>query len=90
MLRPFQRTPAHPRYSSWIRYGQIEASAHNQYPFSSQPPDQNHHDDDNGTMISEGLSWARSNPLLRPDVLHDFGLNNNKTRTTETLLNSLC
>lgn len=90
VLRPFQRTPAHPRYSSWIRYGQIEASAHNQYPFSSQPPDENHHDDDNGTMISEGLSWARSNPLLRPDVLHDFGLNNNRTRTTETLLNSLC
>src|SRR5699024_6960843 len=38
VLRPFQRTPAHPRYSSWIRYGQIEAAAHNQYPFSSQPP----------------------------------------------------
>src|SRR5699024_12495767 len=81
VVRPFQRAPAHPRYSSCIRYGQIEAAAHNQYPFSSQPPDENHHDDDNGTMISEGLSWARSNPLLRPDVLHDFGLNNNKTRT---------
>lgn len=90
VLRPFQRTPAHPRYSSWIRYGQIEASAHNQYPFSSQPSDNEHHDDDNGTMISEGLSWARTYPLLRPDVLHDFGLNNDKTRKTDTLLNSLC
>lgn len=90
VLRPFQRTPAHPRYSSWIRYGQIEASAHDQYPFSSQPVDNEHHDDDNGTMISEGLSWARTHPLLRPDVLHDFGLNNNKTRKTDTLLNSLC
>ncbi|HIY86717.1 MAG TPA: ATP-binding protein [Candidatus Yaniella excrementavium] len=89
VLRPFQRTPTHPRYSSWIRYGQIEASAHNQYPFSSQLVAQRQHDD-NGTMISEGLSWARTYPLLRPDVLHDFGISNNKTRTTETLLNSLC
>lgn len=90
VLRPFQRTPAHPRYSSWIRYGQIEASAHNQYPFSSQPLEDENPDDDNGTMISEGLSWARNYPLVRPDVLHDFGLNNNKTRKTDTLLNSLC
>lgn len=91
VLRPFQRTPAHPRYSSWIRYGQIEASAHNQYPFSSQPVEDDHDDaDDNGTMISEGLSWARNYPLLRPDVLHDFGLNHKKTRKTDTLLNSLC
>ncbi|WP_022871549.1 AlbA family DNA-binding domain-containing protein [Yaniella halotolerans] len=90
VLRPFQRTPTHARYSSWIRYGQIEASVHNQYPFSSQPVQENPHDEDNGTMISEGLSWARTFPLLRPDVLHDFGLNTNKARTTETLLNSLC
>ena len=92
VLRPFQRTPAHPRYSSWIRYGQIEASAHNQYPFSAQPVDKVDHDeaDDNGAMISEGLSWARNYPLLRPDVLHDFGLHNNTTRKTDTLLNSLC
>lgn len=90
VLRPFQRTPAHPRYSSWIRYGQIEASAHNQYPFSStdelpDPTDAK----DNGTMISEGLSWARNAPLVRPDVLHDFGLTAS-TRKTDTLLNSLC
>lgn len=91
VLRPFQRTPAHPRYSSWIRYGQIEASAHNQYPFSSHPVETGTEDaEDNGTMISEGLSWARTYPLVRPDVLHDFGLNNNKTRKTDTLLNSLC
>ena len=90
VLRPFQRTPAHPRYSSWIRYGQIEASAHNQYPFSSVPVDADTDDaDDNGTMISEGLSWARTYPLVRPDVLHDFGLRNT-TRKTDTLLNSLC
>src|SRR5690625_5785615 len=42
VLRPFQRTPAHPRYSSWIRYGQIEASAHDQYPFSSHPRSEEH------------------------------------------------
>lgn len=91
VLRPFQRTPAHPRYSSWIRYGQIEASAHNQYPFSSRPVDADTEEaDDNGTMISEGLSWARTYPLVRPDVLHDFGLNNRTTRKTDTLLNSLC
>lgn len=45
--------------------------------------------DDNGTMISEGLSWARTYPLVRPDVLHDFGLHNT-SRKTDTLLNSLC
>lgn len=90
VLRPFQRTPAHPQYSSWIRYGQIEASAHNQYPFSSRQSLDADHDDDNGTMISEGLSWARTYPLLRPDVFHDFGLQHNKTRQTDTLLNSLC
>lgn len=90
VLRPFQRTPAHPQYSSWIRYGQIEASAHNQYPFSSRQFEDADHDDDNGTMISEGLSWARTYPLLRPDVLDDFGLQHNKTRKTDRLLNSLC
>ena len=91
VLRPFQRTPAHPRYSSWIRYGQIEASAHNQYPFSSTPFDTDADEaDDNGTMISEGLSWARTYPLVRPDVLHDFSLDNTATRKTDTLLNSLC
>ncbi|HIW47070.1 MAG TPA: ATP-binding protein [Candidatus Yaniella excrementigallinarum] len=90
VLRPFQRTPAHPQYSSWIRYGQIEASAHNQYPFSSQLPNDGGNDDDNGTMISEGLSWARNYSLLRPDVLHDFQLRHNTSRTTDTLLNSLC
>lgn len=90
VLRPFQRTPAHPRYSSWIRYGQIEASAHNQYPFSSGPGAAQQDADDNGTMISEGLSWARTYPLIRPDVPHDFGLHTTKTRKTDTLLNSLC
>ena len=91
VLRPFQRTPTHPRYSSWIRYGQIEASAHDQYPFTSRPSDASDEDaDDNGAMISEGLSWARTYPLVRPDVLHDFGLHHNKTRKTDALLNSLC
>ncbi len=91
VLRPFQRTPAHPRYSSWIRYGQIEASAHDQYPFTSRIADATDQDaDDNGAMISEGLSWAWTYPLVRPDVLHDFGLHNNKTRKTDVLLNSLC
>src|SRR5699024_4727987 len=47
VLRPFQRTPAHPQYSSWIRYGQIEASAHNQYPLSSPLRDGEENDDDN-------------------------------------------
>src|SRR5699024_12684602 len=87
---PFQRTPAHPQYSSWSRYGQIEASAHNQSPFSSPLPNDGGNDDDNGTMISEGLSWARNYSLLRPDVLHDFQLRHNTSRTTDTLLNSLC
>jgi len=91
VLRPFQRTPAHPRYSSWIRYGQIEASAHDQYPFSSHPVNTaSDAVDDNGTMISEGLSWARTYPLVRPDVRHDFGLHHEKTQKTDTLLNSLC
>ena len=91
VLRPFQRTPTHPQYSSWIRYGQIEAAAHNQYPFSSPTIDDEPQEaDENGTMISEGLSWARTYPLVRPDVLHDFGLNNRTTRKTDTLLNSLC
>ena len=91
VLRPFQRTPAHPRYSSWIRYGQIEASAHDQYPFTSSPADADDENaDDNGAMISEGLSWARTYPLVRPDVMHDFGLHNNRTRQTDALLNSSC
>lgn len=91
VLRPFQRTPAQPRYSSWIRYGQIEASAHVQYPFTAHPVDTASDDaDDNGAMISEGLSWARNHPLVRPDVLHDFGLQQQKSRKTDALLNSLC
>lgn len=90
VLRPFQRTPAHPQYSSWIRYGQIEASAHSQYPFSAQPSEADDRDDDNGTMISEGFSWVRTYPLLHPDVQHDFELHSNGTRKADTLLNSLC
>src|SRR5699024_2804016 len=93
-FRPFQRTPVHPRYRSWIRYGQIEASAHNQYPATtgSLPSHETNDDEaqDNGTIISEALSWAKDYSVVRPDVLHDFGLDHTKTRISDTLLNSLC